>query len=124
MNALDPAATSPAQGPTSTPGPGLGPRLGAAPAQAIAPGDAGSDKLRQVAQDFESIFIFQMLDIMNSGLATDGPFGGGQGEKMFRSLMNEEIAKSISASSGFGISDAVYRQLLQLQEMRNDNGPD
>ena len=112
MNALDPA---------TPPNPTLG--LGTAPVRPGAPSGAGSDRLREVAQDFESIFIFQMLDIMNVGLATDGPFGGGPGEKMFRSLMNEEIAKSISASSGFGIGDAVYRQLLQLQEMQNGNGP-
>ncbi len=115
MNALDPA--------TPPPTPTLGRGLGAAPARSSAPRGAESDKLREVAQDFESIFIFQMLDIMNAGLATDGLFGGGPGEKMFRSLMNEEIAKSISTSSGFGIGDAVYRQLLQLHEMQSDNGP-
>lgn len=113
MNALDPAT------PPLTPTLGLG----AAPAWPRAPRGAASDKLRGVAQDFESIFIFQILDIMYAGLATDGPFGGGPGEKMFRSLMHEEIAKSISAGGGFGIGDAVYRELLQLQEMRNGNGP-
>lgn len=114
MNALDPVT------PLLTPTPGPG----AAPVRPSTPGGAGSDKLRQVAQEFESIFIFQMLDTMYAGLATDGPFGGGPGEKMFRSLMHEEIAKSISAQGGFGIGDAVYRELLQLQEMQNGNGPD
>lgn len=111
MNVLD----------SATPPPTLG--LGAAPVPPNALRGAGPDKLRDVAQDFESIFIFQMLDTMYAGLATDGPFGGGPGEKMFRSLMHEEIAKSISARGGFGIGEAVYRELLQLQEMQNGNGP-
>jgi Rod binding domain-containing protein len=115
MNALEPTT------PPLTPTPASG--LGAGPVRPGAPRGAGSDKLREVAQDFESIFIFQMLDTMYSGLATDGPFGGGPGEKMFRSLMHEEIAKSISSHGGFGIGEAVYRELLQLQEMQNGNGP-
>ncbi len=83
-----------------------------------APG-ASSNELKDVAKDFESIFVFQMLDAMYAGLPTDGAFGGGQGEQMFRSLLNEEIAKSISASGGFGIAEAVHRELLVLQEMHN-----
>lgn len=117
MNALDPATPPPTRNLGPTPG------LGAAPLRPSAPRAAESDTLWDVAQDFESIFIFQMLDTMSSGLATDGPFGGGSGEKMFRSLMNEEIAKSISSHGGFGIGEAVYRELLQLQEMQNGNGP-
>ena len=119
MNALDPATPPPT--PTQNHGPGLG--LGPAPVGPGGPSGPGSDKLRDVAQDFESIFIFQMLDTMYAGLGTDGPFGGGPGEKMFRSLMHEEIAKSISTRGGLGIGEAVYRELLQLQEMQNGNGP-
>ena len=84
---------------------------------------AAPDKLRETAQDFESVFVFQVLDTMYQGLGTDGLFGGGQAEKMFRSIMNEEIAKSISAHGGFGIGKAVYGELLKLQEMHNVNGP-
>lgn len=97
---------------------------GAAAVRPSAPRAAEPDKLREVAQNFESIFIFQMLDTMYAGLATDGPFGGGTGEKMFRSLMHEEIAKSISVRGGFGIGESVYRELLELQEMQNGNRPD
>ena len=100
------------------------PFLGTAPAlpKTPAPG-AGPADLETIAKDFESIFVFQMLDAMYAGLPTDGAFGGGQGEQMFRSLMNEEIAKSISASGGFGIAQAVHRELLTLQEMHNGNPP-
>lgn len=111
MNALGPATPTPST---------LG--LGAAPVPPSAPRGEASDKLRDVAQDFESVFIFQILDAMYAGLPTDGAFGGGSAEKMFRSLMHEEIAKSISSRGGFGIGDAVYGQLLQLQEMQNGNG--
>ncbi|MEO0413309.1 MAG: rod-binding protein [Pseudomonadota bacterium] len=54
---------------------------------------------------------------MFSGLETDGPFGGGNSEEMYRSMMVQEYGKAISASGGIGISDVIERQLLSLQEI-------
>lgn len=72
---------------------------------------------RKAAIDFEGVFITQFLGEMFAGIATDGPFGGGQGEEMFRSLMIDEYGKQIAAQGGFGLSTAVQRQLLKVQEI-------
>ena len=72
---------------------------------------------REAAEAFESIFLAQFLDQMFSGIETDGPFGGGFSEGLYRSMMNEEVAKSISRAGGIGIADAVYREILSLQEI-------
>ncbi|MBV9542573.1 MAG: rod-binding protein [Alphaproteobacteria bacterium] len=72
---------------------------------------------RNVATQFESVFITQMLGEMFNGLSTDGPFGGGQGEAMFRSLMMDEYGRQIASQGGFGLADAVTRQLLKHQEI-------
>ena len=53
---------------------------------------------------------------MFDGISTDGPFGGGQGEAMFRSLMLDEYGKQIAAQGGIGLADAVTRELLKTQE--------
>jgi Rod binding domain-containing protein len=71
---------------------------------------------KKAAQQFESVFITQFLGQMFDGISTDGPFGGGQGEEMFRSLLMDEYGKQITAQGGFGLSDAVTRQLLKNQE--------
>jgi len=71
---------------------------------------------KKVAQQFEAVFITQFLGQMFEGIPTDGPFGGGQGEEMFRSLLMDEYGKQIAAQGGFGLSDAVTRQLLANQE--------
>jgi Rod binding domain-containing protein len=71
---------------------------------------------KKAAQQFESVFITQFLGQMFDGIPTDGPFGGGQGEEMFRSLLMDEYGKQITAQGGFGLSDAVTRQLLKNQE--------
>ena len=68
------------------------------------------------AKEFESVFISQFLGSMFSGISTDGPFGGGQGEEMFRSMMINEYSKSVEARGGFGLASAVTKQLLKHQE--------
>ncbi len=71
---------------------------------------------RKTANEFESMFLSQMLEHMSTGIKTDGPFGGGQGEEMFRSLLNQEYAGMLTKRGGIGIADHVYRQILALQE--------
>jgi flagellar protein FlgJ len=71
----------------------------------------------KAAKEFESVFISQFLGSMFSGISTDGPTGGGEGEEMFRSLMIDQYGKSIEQRGGFGIADAVQRQLLKHQEI-------
>jgi Rod binding domain-containing protein len=70
----------------------------------------------ETAKDFESFFISRTLDSMFAGVKTDGPFGGGQGESMFRGLLNEEYGKIMGGAGGIGIADAVYREMIRLQE--------
>ncbi len=76
---------------------------------------AAADK---AAKGFESVFISEFLGSMFEGIPTDGPFGGGEGEAMFRSLMLDEYGKQITAQGGFGLADAVKRELLKTQETR------
>ena len=75
---------------------------------------------KKAAEDFESVFVSQMLEPMFQGLKTDGMFGGGNGEAVFRSLMIQEVGKEITKSGGVGISDSVYGEMLRMQGLRND----
>jgi Rod binding domain-containing protein len=89
-----------------------------AQSRAIAAPHASSDPVatKRAASQFESVFISQFLGSMFEGVSTDGPFGGGQGEAMFRSLMLDEYGKQIEKQGGFGLSSAITRQLLHAQE--------
>lgn len=73
-------------------------------------------KLRQSANEFENVFVSQMLGHMLDGIEVDETFGGGHGEEMFRSMLTNEYGKQVSRSGGFGIADQVYRELLRAQE--------
>ncbi|NQV60692.1 MAG: rod-binding protein [Alphaproteobacteria bacterium] len=74
----------------------------------------------RTAQEFEAFFLSRAMDDMFSGVKTDGPMGGGQGESMFRALLNEEYGKIVAGTGGIGIADAVYREIIKLQEGKAD----
>ena len=76
---------------------------------------AAADK---AAKDFEAVFIGQMVSAMFEGVKSDGPFGGGYGETIFRSLMIDHYAKTIADQGGFGLADQVKREILRLQEVQ------
>jgi peptidoglycan hydrolase FlgJ len=80
---------------------------------------ANATAANKAAKQFESVFISQFLGQMFESVPTDGPFGGGEGEEMFRSLMVDEFGKNIEAQGGFGLAAPVARHLLQLQEARS-----
>ncbi len=71
---------------------------------------------KKAAQQFEGLFINQFVGEMFAGISTDGPFGGGQGEEMFRSLLTDEYSKQLVAQGGFGLAATVQRELLKTQE--------
>lgn len=73
-------------------------------------------RARAAAEEFEAQFLAAMTESMFAGIKTDGPFGGGHGEAVFRSMLNQEYAKGISKAGGIGIADQVYREILKLQE--------
>ena len=73
---------------------------------------------KKVAQDFESVFISQMLQPLFQNLGAEKPFGGGSSEAMWRSMQVDEYGKAISKAGGIGIADAVFREILKMQEIQ------
>lgn len=77
---------------------------------------ATRNKLRKSADEFESVFVSQMMSHMFEGVEVDETFGGGHGEEMFRSMLTEQYGKLVTQRGGFGLADGVYRELLAAQE--------
>jgi len=75
------------------------------------------DQLRKVAKDFEAVFIGQMLQPLFQNLGSEEPFGGGESEKMWRTMQVDEYGKAIVKAGGIGITDAVLKEMLKLQEV-------
>ena len=73
---------------------------------------------RKVAEEFEAVFLGQMLQPMFNNIEAAEPFGGSSSEKMWRTMQVEEYGKAIAKSGGVGLADAVFREILKTQELR------
>ena len=71
--------------------------------------------IKETAKKFEASFLGIMLQQMFEGVETSAPFGGGPGEKMFKSFMTDAMAKKMTDGGGIGIANAVGREMLKLQ---------
>jgi len=74
------------------------------------------EEMRRIAQDFEASFLSQMFKPMFEGLKSDGPFGGGAGEEMWRGFLVDEMAKQTAKSGGIGLANTVMSHMLKAQE--------
>ena len=73
-------------------------------------------RARAAATDFEAVFLTQMLEHMFAGVSTDGPFGGGHAEGVYRSLMLQEYGQAMSRAGGIGLADELTAEILRIQE--------
>lgn len=73
------------------------------------------EQARHVAEQFERMFISEMLGPMFQGIETDGPFGGGNAEATFRPMLLDQYADSIAKQGGIGIADKVMAEILKMQ---------
>ena len=71
---------------------------------------------RTAAKNFEAFFVTSMLESMYAGMKPDSTFGGGNGEQMYRSLLNQEYGKEIAQQGSLGISDRILSEMIRLQE--------
>lgn len=74
------------------------------------------EKIEEAAQDFEAMFISEMMKPMFEGIETAAPFGGGKGEEIFRSLMLQEYGKEMAKTGQLGIAEHVKQELIRIQE--------
>jgi len=66
--------------------------------------------LKQVAKQFEGIFIQMMLKSMREASMGDPIFDSDQ-SKFYRDMFDQQVALDMSNSKGIGIADAMVRQL-------------
>ena len=77
-----------------------------------------NQKARDVAEKFEAFFLGQMLQPMFASIEPAEPFGGGHAEKIWKSLMVDEVGKSMAKNGGIGLADIIQRELLRQQEVK------
>ncbi|MBR0558527.1 rod-binding protein [Neokomagataea anthophila] len=74
-------------------------------------------KTDKAAHDFEAMTINQMLQPMfETEDTSDNMFSGGAGEKQFKPMLIEQISQNMEKNGGIGLSDALQKQMLAMQE--------
>ena len=74
---------------------------------------ARREKLKRACEDFEALFIYQLLKAMRSTLPKDKYLGGGIGQGVFFSLLDQHLSQKISQAEPLGIAQMLYRKLRQ-----------
>lgn len=88
-------------------------------------GDRDSDaNLKKVAQEFESLFVGEMLKSMRSAndvLAKDNPLNT-ETVKQYQSMYDQQLAVTMSRSGGIGLQDVLMRQLSKDKGVAHSAG--
>lgn len=82
----------------------------------LAASNPNAKKIDEAAKNFESVFATEMLKPMFADTADGGPYGGGQGEKIFNSMQLTQFGKMIGQNDSLGIAQTIKGDLLRLQE--------
>ena len=82
------------------------------PARKVEKNMASDQELREATQEFESLFLHQLMKAMRSTIPKNNLFHGGQSEEIFTDMLDQEISK-IASKRGIGIADLLFEQLQQ-----------
>lgn len=77
-------------------------------------------KIKQLATDFESMFMEQMLKGMRTSVQKSGLIDGGNAEEIYQSMLDGEYAKTMAGQRNTGLADMVERQLLESMGVKSD----
>ena len=107
-------------GPVSGPG-GPGDLLSALKSGRLQGGEA--ERLKAATQPMEGEFYQELFKAMRDTIPQDGLMGGGQGEEMFTSLMDQQFADAAAARSHRGIGAALYRHFVRASGLEGEVPP-
>ena len=77
---------------------------------------------RKVAREFEAMFVGMMLKSMRDTVGKNELTGGGKGEEIFQSMLDQEYATAIATSQGgIGLAAMIEKQLVRDAAPANAN---
>jgi len=76
-----------------------------------AKGKSNDARLREASNEFEAIFIQQMLKTMRKTSLESDFIKKSEGEKIFRSMLDEQYAILSAKSGRLGLGEMIYQQL-------------
>src|SRR5690554_2079995 len=74
------------------------------------------ENIRQVAQEFEALFIAQMLKAMRSAndVMAEGNMFNSNESKTYRDMHDQQLSVTLSQGRGIGLADVLVRQMSEM----------
>ena len=73
------------------------------------------ESIERTAQDFEAVFISEMMKPIFESVEINDAFGGGKGEEVFRGMLVQEYGKMMAEAGSIGLSDQIKSSIIQMQ---------
>lgn len=73
-------------------------------------------RIKKAAQEFEAVFMAEMIKPIFEKLEVNQMFGGGHAESMYRSMIVQEYGQSIAENGGIGLQDYLINQIQEYQK--------
>ncbi|HHY10829.1 MAG TPA: flagellar biosynthesis protein FlgJ [Firmicutes bacterium] len=70
--------------------------------------------LEDAARQFESLFLHQLLTEMRRTVPDTDLLGNRRAEKLFQSLLDQEMAEHSSKNQGIGLAEMIYEQMSRF----------
>jgi flagellar protein FlgJ len=79
--------------------------------------DKQRQKLKKISQDFEGLFVGMMMKSMRDTVGKDKLTGGGHGDEVYLSMLDQEYAAASVKRGGLGLAKQIEKELVR-QEIR------
>jgi flagellar protein FlgJ len=81
-------------------------------------------ELKKAAQEFEAIFIAQMLKVMRETIEESGLTEGGFGKSVYTELFDQELSLNLARNGTLGIADLLEKRLTSTADIEGKQDPD
>lgn len=76
-----------------------------------------TNRLYQACEDFQTLLIKQMVDVMRKSVIKSDLSPHNQGTEIFEDMLYDQYARSMSKTSYFDLAKTVYHQISWLQTL-------
>jgi murein DD-endopeptidase MepM/ murein hydrolase activator NlpD len=80
------------------------------PASMLSQWDKKDQELKKACEEFESLLKYELLKSMRQTVVKCDLFHGGQGEEIYQSLLDQELAKAGAGYGGNSLAGLLYQQ--------------
>lgn len=72
-------------------------------------------KLDEACKDFEAIMLNKIMSSMRDSLPEGGLYEKSYGEKIFQSMLDEELTRQMAHGKGMGLAKLLYEELSKKE---------